>query len=436
IAVNTSYQTFVNNMPPAKRQKSSKGNGTLAESSGNVQPTPTTPNKAQDAQDGKTGKTKEGDPAPYDYICIHRPFFDVDGENWRQWKEGKSERLEAEELAEQLFKPILDKEEAAGIWRAPAAKHPDHKWIIMSSAFLKHDLLSRKAKYCNPDNFNMYLYNDWHGWGLQEIIENQLLDFDKAFREKDEKRLNDMWAVISAMGLWFNTAEGIQALYMNEDGPTTCDLIGLVGCALITTLAVVEDEGELKRDSKLLDLPLVIGEFLEFAYELPAMGIEGECMAWRKEAVAYFKRGKLDVKKGVFATDMRIEQFEKGEDDAAEVLGSDGPLTEGSASLPISIPGDDDEEKENTSPANSKPISPPSSARKRKLDETKGAKDKWQWHVKLTAYKKKRSPKMGGQHYDITKMSKAARAKAAFDNKDPLAGVPAKDLKENLIDIM
>jgi len=48
---------------------------------------------------------------------------------------------------------------------------------------------------------------------LQEIIENQLKDFDKAFHEKSEQKLEDMWDVVSAMGLWFNTADGIDELY-------------------------------------------------------------------------------------------------------------------------------------------------------------------------------------------------------------------------------
>ncbi|KAF2847709.1 hypothetical protein T440DRAFT_500905 [Plenodomus tracheiphilus IPT5] len=409
-------------MPQAKRQKPNEGSGPVTETSGNAQSAPAKPTASQKGSDGKT--VKGPDPTPYEYICMNRPFFDVDGENWRHWEDGKAERLEREEIVEKLSKTIFQKEEEAGIWRAPAAQHPGHKWIIMWSAYLKYDLLCRKAKYCDPDNFNMYLCNDWHGWGLQEIIENQLLDFDKAFREPGEKRLYEMWAVISAMGLWFNTAHGIAALYMNEDSETTRDLIGLVGRALITALDVVENEGELKSDSKLLDLSLVIGEYLEFAYKFPAMGIEGECM------------GKLDAKKGVFATDLRIRQLEKGDDDAEEVTDTD-IAPEGHEALPITVTEDGGNKKENTSPSKAKPVSPPPSARKRKLDETKSAaKDKWQWDVKFKAYKKKRYPNVGGQHYDITKMSKKARAEAAFDGKDPLAGVSAKDLKNNLVDMV
>lgn len=241
---------------------------------------------------------------------------------------------------------------------------------------------------------------------MQEIIENQLKDFDKAFHEKSEQKLEDMWAVVSAMGLWFNTADGIDELYGNENGDKTCGLVGLVGCALITALDAIEAAGELKRDSKFLDLPLVIGEYLEFTEELPDMGIEGECMMWRKEVVEYFKRGNLDALKGTFTTDMRIKQLEKADSNDVH---------------PAS---------RRTSGANS----PPTSTGKRKRAHTKSdSKDKWQWASKFKDYKKQEGPAIGGQHYDITKMSKKERMEASFDGTDPLAGVPAKDLKENLL---
>ena len=30
----------------------------------------------------------------------------------------------------------------------------------------------RRATYTDPDNFDMYIYNDFHGYGFQELLEN------------------------------------------------------------------------------------------------------------------------------------------------------------------------------------------------------------------------------------------------------------------------
>ena len=45
-----------------------------------------------------------------------------------------------------------------------------------------------------------------------------------------------------------------------------------------------------------------------------------------------------------------------------------------------------------------------------------------------------RKGQIGGQEYDITKMSSKKRASYAFDKVDPLKDVPADVLKENRLD--
>ena len=158
----------------------------------------------------------------------------------------------------------------------------------------------------------------------------------------------------------------------------------MVGLALLTALHAIETAGELKPDSRLLDLTLVIGYYIEFSHDLPEYGIEGDCVAWRKEAIAYFEQGKLDTSKALASTELRIATLK------------------------------DDKE--------------PGSVEK----TTKA--DKWSWDAKFKAYKR-RQGKVGGNHYDITKMSRAQRAEAAFEKKDPLAAISLKDLKADMLDL-
>ena len=185
-----------------------------------------------------------------------------------------------------------------------------------------------------------------------------------------------------------------------------------MGCAFLTVISAIDHAGELKRDSKFLDLALVIGYYLEASHDLPAHGIEGECVSWRKEAVALFKKGKLDPKKALFGTADRLKALENAPD------------------FNGSVP-DEDKDSEATSGKESE-----TSGKKRKRGEKSKASenDPWQWDAKFKAYKKMQGKSLGGQKYDITKMSRAERADSAFNGKDPLADVSAKDLKENLLD--
>lgn len=111
-------------------------------------------------------------PKTYEYICFHRPLFDVDGEHWQNWSNGKAEQLGRHEIFTQLYEPSHIEENKKEIWGASPTAHKNHKWVIMWSAWLRYDGFCRRAKYCDPDNFNMHLYKDWKGWGMQEIVDN------------------------------------------------------------------------------------------------------------------------------------------------------------------------------------------------------------------------------------------------------------------------
>jgi hypothetical protein len=170
-------------MPPAKKQKTAPDSGVFVESSDSeesafesVRPHKNDKSSNQNTSEDKDkniGSTTSGDPAPHAYICVHRPFFDVESENWLAWTTNPSVHLsEKEDVVEKLYKPCYEKSKK--IYKLPAAEHPEHKWLMMWGAWLKADVLSRKAKYCDPDAFGMHLYNDWQGWGMQEIGENMV----------------------------------------------------------------------------------------------------------------------------------------------------------------------------------------------------------------------------------------------------------------------
>lgn len=60
-----------------------------------------------------------------------------------------------------------------------------------------------------------------------------------------------------------------------DDGERAKSLTLVLGCALLTALSAIEQAGELKADSKYVDLTLVISYFLEWSHDLPKYGMEG-----------------------------------------------------------------------------------------------------------------------------------------------------------------
>jgi hypothetical protein len=96
--------------------------------------------------------------------------------------------------------------------------------VIMWSAWQRFDGFCRRAKYRDTNGFDIHLDTDWQGWGMQEIVDSavgecdisclieithiyQMVDFDKAFSKKDASRIDEMWAIMSAIGLWLNVED-------------------------------------------------------------------------------------------------------------------------------------------------------------------------------------------------------------------------------------
>lgn len=59
--------------------------------------------------------------------------------------------------------------------RKPADKHPEHKWIMTKAGFyLFMKWVEEQAKR-DQDNFDMYIYNDFSGYGTKEVMENMVI---------------------------------------------------------------------------------------------------------------------------------------------------------------------------------------------------------------------------------------------------------------------
>lgn len=92
-----------------------------------------------------------------------RPHFDC--------KMEFREELEGDEIYEK-YAEEFKKAEDSGIHNQPATEHKEWNWVIMWNGFKTYMDYRRRANYCDPDRFGMYIYNDWSGYGLMELMEN------------------------------------------------------------------------------------------------------------------------------------------------------------------------------------------------------------------------------------------------------------------------
>src|SRR4051812_40271246 len=97
-----------------------------------------------------------------------RPLKDFEAENSAR---GEEDVKEMEEVYEEYEKAL---DEGSEKYFPPAKDRPDWKWVMLWETYKSYRDYRNRGHYCNPDHFDMYIYNDFYSYGLIEIIENMV----------------------------------------------------------------------------------------------------------------------------------------------------------------------------------------------------------------------------------------------------------------------
>jgi hypothetical protein len=224
-------------------------------------------------------------------------------------------------------------------------------------------------------------------------------EFQTALNKKSST-VEGIWVIVSGLCLWLVETElgplmgelcsAVTVSLANcvkgaDDGDRVGQLIDLVGHVLLRGLTAIDRAGELKPDGKFLDVPIVITSMLEWSKNFPDYGFEGKIIDWRAHAAAYFRKGKYDASQGITTAQQLVEEVEGVDEGKIPAATNEDPW---------------------------------------------GWKQTFQLYKSLHAVPCGRVHKIGGFHYDITRMTRAQRAQHAFDDEDPLKDVSDKDLRE------
>lgn len=127
----------------------------------------------------------------------------------------------------------------------------------------KFDTLTVEVPQRDPDMFDVYVYNDFAGYGYQEVVENNMVEFIKCFSSKDGKT-EELWRIVSGMAMWLLDEPNVP-WHNGERFVYTCSLLGYM---FLAALNRIDRDGEFKVDSKYKDLSLVMALWAVAAFDL------------------------------------------------------------------------------------------------------------------------------------------------------------------------
>ncbi|RVD80935.1 uncharacterized protein DFL_008819 [Arthrobotrys flagrans] len=348
----------------------------------------------------------------YKYVCLCRaPFEGEDDEEesdgWDDVEEDEDEEVEdedevVEEVEESANPP---KNQCDGgrtcICNKLVEEHPDHPWKITVAAKSKFFDQISHCGLRDPDNFQMYTYNDHAGYGTIEAIENLILDFDEAKDNLDEK-----WAICETLGYFIQT-DRASMMFRVDDPDRAEELCVMLVRLFMSMLARLERENLLGPDSRIKNLGTIMGlwmlaakvfrgyDFLEADDEEEPLGPKKDKKNWLPSSfdnliLAYARKYNITL---------------SGPSKIANLI----------------------EECEEDTPTEDVDLPVPESNNGPKADPFGFASN-------LKMYKSDHgSPKIGGDRFDITTFSSAERRDAAFDGRDPLNKSERARLKQGMV---
>ncbi|KAF2225504.1 hypothetical protein BDZ85DRAFT_279189 [Elsinoe ampelina] len=195
-------------------------------------------------------KTKEtpqtASASQLEYLTLARPQWDFEREY------GDPEDMPRDEFSAQQEKH-----------HKPIADLPEWKWVVSKRAddiSARYDLEMQKR---DADRWGLYIYNDFTGYGIHELVENQLQRWYEAFSKRN---VHEAFFRIEALSHFLCT-EDLGAWYNLEDGPRMQNLNNIIVKAFLATFHLIHKNGLLKPDTGLKSLRTCINFFLQYLEE-------------------------------------------------------------------------------------------------------------------------------------------------------------------------
>lgn len=320
----------------------------------------------------------------YSFICMCRPPFN-DGGDDEEESNGKCDS----------GKTCLCKK--------PAADHPDHPWKLTVAGREKFFAQHVHASLRSPGSFGMYTINDHGAYGVLELVQNLILDFEEAAGNYKEQ-----WVVCEALAFFLLTDLAME-ISQADDGDTIDDTFRLIGRLFMSMLALLERENLLAKNSEIKNLGLIMALFMKVATEYREFGILEDSS---KEALGP-KAKKKSWKPHAYPD--QIAAYARKYD-----IPLVGPKHVAALIAQAKAGADLPEPAANTAAADV-------------FGFVKGLKAYKVNCGGITAFlsrrAKKGTTKIGGDALDITTWTSAERKKYAFDKKDPLGKAELDALK-------
>jgi hypothetical protein len=177
-------------------------------------------------------------------------------------------------------------------WPTKNPDGSDHMYYVSKKGALAYDKMCDQAEKCDTDIHEVYLGNDFTGYGQVEVMENAIQLWEKEFRKKT-CRAEELWFRMEPIALWLNNGE--IAWHMIDDGERHRRLCRLMCGLFVETFRMLHKEKLIHPESPIKNIGLMAG--------LAALGRDSNAikdyhMTWFDRIVGMCRHGGVEIDLG------------------------------------------------------------------------------------------------------------------------------------------
>ncbi|KAG9239266.1 hypothetical protein BJ875DRAFT_479592 [Amylocarpus encephaloides] len=252
--------------------------------------------------------------------------------------------------------------------------------------------LSKEANKRNQDLKDLYIYEYWNGWGVSEVVENLLKDFDRDVYKKTVSPWKK-WAYVEAFACFIKSEDLYMMYWMdNESGLGVKGIINMTGVMALTCLDVLLEHDLLKPDSEVKNIPIICLMMIEL---LEGVAADFDC-GWSCELVRLCdEKGielEMHVRKQVSVSEEKVKSLREFYREKKEYSDYDQ--------------GEDGEDSGYKAFARKEDWKPEDD-----VVNDERLWYRWDWQQEYKGFKKNHT---GGNHYGLTKRTKSQLEKHAL----------------------
>ncbi|CVL10013.1 uncharacterized protein FPRN_13571 [Fusarium proliferatum] len=214
----------------------------------------------------------------WDFICMPIPRIERRGSDDEDEDENEDEDEDEDEEGEGEGDTGNDAEndKEKKPYDKLASLHPEWPWFFTMRGVDRHMWWQQECLKRSPDDFDLYIYNDFGGYGALEVLENIIALFNLVFKLKSTYR--DFWPEVEGLAMILRGS--LLEYVMIDDGERVQVTCEDVGALILATIEALKKQDVFKPDSEIHNLGLVLFMFIRWGREQSDYGVEEENWSW------------------------------------------------------------------------------------------------------------------------------------------------------------